>query len=122
MIHTPLKLYTNLLDTMKNILLGGLLFATLIITSAAEAQTRTPEINARQHSQERRINQGVRNGELTHREARSLRNDERRLNAEKHVYKSNGYVNRRERRHMRRQEKRINHAIYQKKHNGRVRY
>ena len=50
---------------MKIKILGGLLVAALTVTSVAGAQTRTPVINHREHRQERRINHGVRNGELT---------------------------------------------------------
>ena len=51
---------------MKINIFGGLLVAALAITSIANAQDRTPVINARQHNQERRINNGVRSGQLTH--------------------------------------------------------
>lgn len=106
---------------MKVKILGGLLIAALAVTSVAEAQTKTPVINARQHMQEKRINQGVRSGELTKREARTLRKDERKLTAEKRAYKATGHVTAAERRHMRHQENHISKAIYAKKHNGRVR-
>lgn len=106
---------------MKIKILGGVLVAALALTSVAEAQTKTPVINGRQHMQEARINRGVRNGELTRHEARNLRQDERRLTAEKRAYKADGRVTRAERRHMRRQENRISHAIHAKKHNARFR-
>ena len=35
------------------------------ISAMAMAQTRTPVINARERNQQRRINQGVKSGELT---------------------------------------------------------
>ena len=65
-------------------ILGCALVAMLAITSIANAQTRTPVINNRQHRQERRIDQGVRNGELTHNEAHHLRNNEKRISREPH--------------------------------------
>lgn len=106
---------------MKINIFGGLLVAALAITSVASAQDRTPVINARQHNQERRINNGVRSGELTRREAHNLRTDERRISAEKRMAKADGHVTRNERRMLRRQENRTSRAIYRNKHNNRVR-
>lgn len=106
---------------MKINIFGGLLVAALTITSIANAQDRTPVINARQHNQERRINNGVRSGELTHKETRHLRNDERRIQAEKRIAKANGHITPRQRTMLRRQENRTSRAIYRDKHNNRVR-
>jgi hypothetical protein len=105
---------------MKIKILGGLLVAALAVTSVAQAQTRTPVINHREHRQERRINHGVRNGELTKNEARHLRNDERNIRSDKRMARSDGRVTAGERRHLRRQENRTSRAIYRKKHNDRV--
>ena len=106
---------------MKIKILGGLLVAAMAVTSVAEAQTKTPVINAREHMQEKRINQGVRSGELTRHEAHTLRRDEHRLNEEKRDYKETGHVTRAERRRMRHQENNISRSIYAKKHNARFR-
>ena len=100
---------------------GGILVAALTITSIAEAQTRTPVINHRQHRQERRINQGVRSGELTRREARTLRRDERKIRNDKRMAKADGRVTPAERRHIRREQNHASRSIYRKKHNDRVR-
>jgi hypothetical protein len=105
---------------MKIKILGGLLVAALTITSMAQAQTHTPVINHRQHRQERRINQGVRSGELTRNETRHLRSDERRIGRQKRIAMDEGRMNRAERRHLRREESRTSRAIYREKHNGRV--
>jgi len=106
---------------MKIKILGSVLVALLAITSIANAQTRTPVINHREHRQERRINQGVRSGELTHNEARHLRSDERKIRNDKRMAKADGKVTTGERRHLRREENRTSRAIYRKKHNSRVR-
>ena len=105
---------------MKIKILGGLLVAALAITSVAQAQTHTPVINHREHRQERRINQGVRSGQLTRTEARHLRGDERRIDRQKRMAMADRRMNRAERRHLRREERRTSHAIYREKHNGRV--
>ena len=106
---------------MKIKIFGGLLIAILAIASMAQAQTRTPVINHREHNQNRRINQGVRSGELTRNETRHLRGDERRISEQKHMAKAEGRMNYAERAHLRREENRTSRAIYRDKHNARVR-
>ena len=87
---------------MKIKILGGLLIAAVAFTSMAQAQDHTPVINHRQHRQERRINQGVRSGELTRNETRHLRGDERRIGEQKRMAMADGRMNRGERRRLRR--------------------
>ena len=99
---------------------AGLFLTALAFTSVAEAQTKTPVINYRQRSQEKRINHGVKNGKLTTNEARTLRKDERTISAEKRMAKSDGVVTHSERKMIRHQENRDSRAIYRKKHNARV--
>lgn len=106
---------------MKIKILGGVLIAALAVTSAAQAQTRTPVVNHRQVRQERRIAQGVRSGELTRHEARSLQRGERNIQADKRMAKANGRVTPAERMHLRHKQNRMSRAIYRDKHNGRVR-
>jgi len=53
--------------------------------------------NHRQHRQERRIEQGVRSGELTHQEAKGLRKEERNIRREERAFKSDGKLTRAER-------------------------
>jgi hypothetical protein len=106
---------------MKIKIFGGLLIAALAFTSIANAQTRTPVITHREHTQERRINQGVRSGELTHNEARHLRTDERHIRDQKLRDRANGRTSYAERRQLRHEENRTSRAIYRDKHNGRVR-
>jgi len=106
---------------MKIKIVGGLLIAALAVTSIAQAQTRTPVINHREHRQERRIHRGVRSGELTRSEARHLRRDENRISRDRRMAKADGHVTRAERRHLRREENRTSRAIYRNKHNNRVR-
>jgi hypothetical protein len=106
---------------MKIKIFGGLLIAALAFTSIAEAQTRTPVINQRQHNQNRRINKGVSKGQLTRHEARSLRADENKISRDKRAAKADGRVTRTERRHLRREENRTSRAIRRDRHNDKVR-
>ena len=102
-------------------LLGGILIVMLTVTSVANSQARTPVIDRREIRQQRRINQGVRSGQLTRNEARHLRADERKLNRDRRLAKADDVVTRAERAHLRREENRISRAIYCDKHNGRLR-
>jgi hypothetical protein len=106
---------------MKIKIFGGLLIAALAVTSIAQAQTHTPVITHRQHNQDKRINRGVRSGELTRNEARHLRTDENRISRDKRMAKADGRITRAERTHLRREENRTSRAIYRDKHNNRVR-
>ena len=53
-------------------------------------------VNNRQHRQERRIEQGVRSGELTHQEAKGWRKEERNIRREERAFKSDGKLTRAE--------------------------
>lgn len=102
---------------MKTVV-AGIFVAALATASVAEAQT-TPVINHRQHNQVRRINQGVRSGELTHSEAHRLRTRERNIRTDKQIAKASGNMTPRERASLRRRESRLSRSVYRKKHNYR---
>lgn len=102
---------------MKIKILGGLLVAMFAITSMAQAQTRTPVVNRRQHVQEHRIHEGVHSGRLTRNEARHMQARERKINRDRRIARANGHVSIAERRHLRREENRSSRAIYRHKHN-----
>lgn len=106
---------------MKIKILGGALVALLAVTSIANAQTKTPVINHKEHHQARRINQGVRSGELTRSEAHHLRTREQKIRNDKRMAKADGHVTRAERKHLRKEQNHVSRAIYRKKHNDRVR-
>jgi hypothetical protein len=106
---------------MKIKIFGGLLVAILTITSMAQAQTRTPVITHRQHIQDRRINHGVRSGQLTRNEAHHMRADERKISRDKRMARVDDHVSVAERRHLGREENRTSQAIYRHEHNERIR-
>ncbi|QJD95394.1 hypothetical protein HH214_05655 [Mucilaginibacter robiniae] len=107
---------------MKIKIFGSLLVAALALTTIAEAQTKTPVINMREHNQHQRINHGVNHGQLTRAEAYRLRREEQRLALNKRMAKANGHVSRAERRHLRHEENRLSHNIHRYKHNDLKRY
>lgn len=98
--------------------------ATLLIVAsltAAQAQTRTPIVNARERNQRDRIRQGVASGELNRREAARMRGREAGLNAQKRAARADGVVTPTERRDLRQTEKQNSQAIYRQKHDAQVR-
>jgi hypothetical protein len=78
----------------------------------------TPVINKRQRVQRERIQQGVRSGELTRREAARLRAEQRFIRAYERHAKANGYVSWRERRRLDHLLDRSSRDIYRQKHDG----
>ncbi len=89
--------------------------------ATAQAQTRTPVVNAREQNQRARIRQGVATGELNRREAARMRGREAGLTAEKRAARADGVVTPGERRDLRQTENRDSRAIYRQKHDAQVR-
>ena len=58
---------------------------------------RDRRIDSRQYSQQQKIAAGVRSGEITSREARKLKAEQRSIYEEERAYKRNGYLSSRER-------------------------
>jgi hypothetical protein len=82
--------------------------------------TKTPVINDRQKNQRARIRQGVKSGELTKGEARKLRSEEKTIQAEKKIAKSDGKVTAAERQQIRKDQNKSSKEIYRMKHNKRT--
>ena len=96
--------------------------STLLLAGAALAQSPTaapapkPSIDARQATQEQRIQQGVKSGSLTAKEAARLEKGESRIDTAQARVAADGKVTKNEQRHL---EKMTNHesrAIYKQKH------
>jgi hypothetical protein len=90
---------------------------SLLIAGSALAQTNTPVVTQRQENQAARINEGVKSGELTKREAGKLRAEQRAIRAEKRMAKADGKVTAAERAQLRRDQNKASADIYRKKHN-----
>ena len=77
------------------------LAGVLAVVSASHAdarRTRDPGVNARQHNQRERIQQGVKSGELTRRETGRLVHEQRDVRQLEREYKSDGTLTGAERR------------------------
>lgn len=106
---------------MKKILLALAVIGFFGIFSVDADAQKTPRVDRRQSNQNRRVRQGVRSGELTRREANSIRRSTKRTNRYEKRAKSDGVVTRRERTRMNRMENRNSRKIFRKKHNRRER-
>ena len=104
---------------MKSLILGLAAVASLAAALPAAAQT----VDAREHNQAIRIQQGVRSGALTSAEAYRLHRREVRLHRyEARVrYRHHGHLTPWARRHLVSLENRDSRAIYHQKHDGQVR-
>jgi len=99
---------------MKKLALVAATFALVGFTMPAFADGPA----ARQATQEARIHQGVKSGELTRKEARKLRRQQRHIRRMRRRAHKDGKVTRRERRRIRRAQNRANRNIRRKKHNA----
>lgn len=91
------------------------------LVHADQRGTRDPRINARQQVQRERIQQGVRSGELTRREAHSAREDQRDIRQLERAYKSDGTLTRGERRDLTHEQNQASRQIYRDKHDAQER-
>ena len=87
----------------------------------AFAQHTTPQIDQRQDRQERRIEQGVRSGELTPRETARLARGQARIRQMERQALADGRISRRERREIDHAQDQQNQLIARLKHNDRAR-
>lgn len=106
---------------MKPILLFTVFSIGLVFSVSSIAQTATPGVTQRQVNQQQRIKQGVRNGELTRREARRMELRQAKVQHDKKVAKADGTVTPAERRKLRREQNRTSRAIRRQKHDAQTR-
>ena len=74
-------------------------------------------VDRRQDKQWARINNGIKSGSLSRREAKRLRKDQRKINRMERGFERDGYYGPRERRAMKHALDRTNHRIKRSKHN-----
>ncbi len=89
---------------------------TLALAQGASAAGATPGIDKRQVNQERRIEQGVKSGQLTNREAGRMEKREAKIEADKQAAKADGKVTAKERKHLQRELNQTSRAIAREKH------
>lgn len=104
---------------MKSLLIAAAL-ATAALAGAAPSAA-SAQVEARQENQADRINQGVRQGDLTRPEVRRLGMQQYRINRMKQRMRARngGYLTRRQRHRLAMRQQRASRAIYRARHNAR---
>lgn len=105
------------MNITRTLLTVGISLCVAVLSPIASASA-APVVKERQENQAARIQQGVASGELTQREATSLRAEQRAIRAEKRAFKADGKLTRAERAHLKREQNQASRHIYAKKHNA----
>ena len=84
------------------------------------APPHDPYINAQQHRQHERLQQGVRSGQLTRNETRQLAAQQHGLRQQERAYKSDGVMTSTERQDMRQDQRAASQSIHAEKHDAEV--
>lgn len=100
---------------MKKVIL---FFALVVGVSFFAAAQTTPKATKSQVKQTSRIVHGVATGELTRKEAKHLKRQQKHIQREKQIAKADGIVTKRERAHIRHDQKVANRSIYYQKHDA----
>jgi len=87
-------------------------------TPPAKDPAATPGIDKRQENQQKRIDAGVKSGQLTDREAGRLEKRETKLQKDKEKAQADGVVTKQERKHLQNEANRDSKAIARQKHDG----
>lgn len=98
-----------------------LLSAVLLIGGTAAFAQATPGVTKRQVNQQARIQEGVRSGELTGREAARLQMRQAKIRRDKQQAKADGVVTPAERAKLQKEQNRASRAIYRQKHDAQKR-
>lgn len=105
---------------MKKSIFLSLLFA-FGFALVGQAQTATPNATKRQIKQQKRINQGVKSGELTKKEVIQLQAQQKHVQKTKKRAKADGVVTKKERAKIARKQARASKNINRQKHDGQKR-
>jgi hypothetical protein len=90
-----------------------------MVTNAFAAETASsPGVNARQRTQQQRVDQGRRTGQLTPEETKKLQAEQKALRTEERAYKADGKLTPAERKDLHGDANRISRDIYREKHDG----
>lgn len=89
-----------------------------ITTPSSAAPIHDPYVNAHQHRQHERIQQGVRSGQLTRSETRELAQQQKTLRQQERSYKSDGVMTQSERQDMRQDLRSASKDVYMQKHDA----
>jgi uncharacterized membrane protein YebE (DUF533 family) len=96
----------------------ALVLASLPALALAQATPATPNIDKRQARQEQRIQQGVKSGQLTPREAASLEKGQAKVQRMEDKAKADGKVTPKERARIEREQNKQDRRIARQKHDA----
>lgn len=106
---------------MKRTLLTIMIVGLMAIFASAAFGQETPGADQRQKNQKHRIKQGVKSGEITKREAKSVKYSYKSTKRYEAKAKSDGHVTKKERARLKHKENKSSRKIYRVKHNNRDR-
>lgn len=109
------------MNASKTAVLWIVAAAALAVAASADARPRDPGVNRRQANQQDRIRDGVRDGELTRGEARTLEWKEARVAELERRMKADGTLSPSERAKLQSELTDLSQEIYQQKHDAQVR-
>lgn len=95
-----------------------LLAVSFVLGASAVSMAGPRGINVRERREQQRINQGIRSGELTRREARGLEAGLARIRVNERFARSDGHVSQRESARLERELNRESRAIHRQTHDG----
>lgn len=109
---------------MNTAMMSGLLAAMLVAASVpvTAAERERNGVNQRQQNQQQRIQQGVRQGDLTRGETRQLQGQARDIRREEHAFRSDGRFTPAERHHVQRDLDRQSRDIHRERNDGQRRF
>lgn len=100
-------------------MIAPILAALVLLLSVQTAEAHPHGKNMkRQVNQHQRIKHGMKSGQLTPREAKALRMQQRQIAGMKRVARADGWVSPQERKIINRAQRNANRNIYYKKHNA----
>ena len=99
----------------------NVILLSALVAAPAFAGNSDPGVNHRQAKQHARIEQGVRSGQLTRDEAKSLRTQQRAIRQEEREMKSDGKLSPAERKQLHQDQNQASKDIRSQKHDNDVR-
>ena len=106
---------------LSKVLIGAAIVSASVV--GAYAQDKTPVVDQQEQNQEKRVEQGIKSGELTKGEAAHLEAQQGKIKVDeaKAKAKADGKVTAKERAKLKREQNRASRDVYRKKHNKRSR-
>lgn len=98
--------------------IAALMIAALPAAAFAQATPSTPNIDKRQAEQQKRIDQGVKSGQLTDREAARLNKGQAKVRRMEDKAKADGVVTAQERKRIEHEQNKQGKRIAREKHNA----